>query len=183
MHLTPTAGLSRVGSVGIYLFSNRISYYSSNSILPADFNCRSFYSVIVYLNTIPLGEGGGTRFYLDGAVEALHSNGDEGANKWTGKAELVTGLVDPVAGRLLAFEQSLVHEGVPPVAENCKYIIRSDVLYQRTPSVCDTPKDIEAYRLFREAEQLAEAGRVSESIPLFKKAVKLSPDMAEMMGQ
>jgi hypothetical protein len=155
-----------------------------------DFNCRSFYSVIVYLNTIPTGldgsdsGGGGTRFYVDGAIEQLHSGGGESNNKWTGKAELITGLVDPVAGRLLMFEQSLVHEGVPPAAGggHCKYIIRSDVLYQRTPAVCNAPKDIEAYRLFREAEQLAEAGRVDESIPMFRKAVKMSPDMAEMMG-
>ena len=148
-----------------------------------DFNCRSFFSVIVYLNTIPVGGGGGTRFYVDDAIEELRPDGGEGENKWTGKAELVTGTVDPVAGRLLAFEQSLVHEGVPPNSVHCKYIIRSDVMYVRNPPVCNSPRDIEAYKLFRSAEELAEAGRVDDSIPVFRKAIKLSPDMAAMMGQ
>lgn len=136
----------------------------------------------MYLNTIPVGGGGGTRFYVDGAIEELRPDGGEGANKWTGRAELVTGTVDPVAGRLLAFEQSLVHEGVPPIGDHCKFIIRSDVMYARTPPVCNLPRDIEAYRLFRHAEELGEAGRVDESIPIFRKAIKLSPDMAVMMG-
>jgi hypothetical protein len=95
---------------------------------------------------------------------------------------LVITTVNPRAGRLLIFDQALVHEGIPPCDPNFKFIIRSDIMYQRTPSICDSSTDIEAYRLFKEAEQLAEAGRVEESIPLFRRAVKMSRELAAIMG-
>jgi hypothetical protein len=37
--------------------------------------------------------------------------------------------------------------------------------------------------MYREAEQLAEEGNTAESIRLFSKALKLSPEMAQIMGQ
>lgn len=91
--------------------------------------------------------------------------------------------MDPVAGRLLIFHQSLVHEGVPPKSPHLKYIIRSDVMLTRTPAICDSEADREAYRIFKQAEDLAEQGRVDEAVPLFKRALKLSPEMARIMGQ
>ena len=149
-----------------------------------DFNTRSFYSVIVFLNTIPKGCGGGTRFYAADAVKNLtaHTNVD-GKVHWSSDPSLITAEVDAVAGRLLIFHQSMVHEGVPPVSPYMKYIIRSDVMLSRTPAICDSPADREAYRIFRQAEDLAEEGRVDEAVPLFKKALKLSPEMARIMGQ
>jgi hypothetical protein len=33
---------------------------------------------------------------------------------------------------------------------NCRYIIRSDLMYKRTPAICDTSTDVEAFRLFQE---------------------------------
>lgn len=149
-----------------------------------DFNTRSFYSVIIFLNTIPVGKGGGTRFYVDEAVKNLKSvtNG-EGKVHWTTDSSLVTANVDAVAGRLLIFHQALVHEGVPPLSPHLKYIIRSDIMMRREPAVCDSAQDKEAYRIFREAENLAEAGDIDASMPLFRRAFKLSPEMARIMGQ
>jgi hypothetical protein len=48
---------------------------------------------------------------------------------------------------MLVFEQSLVHEGVPPAQPHIKYIIRSDVMFQRDPAICDSPQDVAAYAL------------------------------------
>ena len=90
--------------------------------------------------------------------------------------------MSPVCGRMLIFDQSLVHEGVPPLAPYSKFIIRSDVMFQRSPAICDSPIDKEAYRIFKQAEQLAEAGNIEESIPQFRRAVKLSPTLAAIMG-
>lgn len=112
------------------------------------FNRRSFYSVIVYLNTIPAPCGGGTRFYSFDAVQRLKSAASAtGSKMWTSDPNLVLAEVLPVAGRVLVFEQSLVHEGVPPVQPYLKYIIRSDVMFQRSPAICDSPQDVAAYAL------------------------------------
>ena len=149
-----------------------------------DFNMRSFYSVIVFLNTIPPGSGGGTRFYVNDAVQQLKSKvNEDGKVHWTTDPSLVTATVDAVAGRMLIFHQALVHEGVPPISPYLKYIIRSDVMMRREPPVCDSPQDREAYKLFKEAEDLAEAGDVDASMPLFRRAFKMSPEMARIMGQ
>ena len=147
-----------------------------------NFNLRSFYSVIVYLNTVPKGMGAGTRFYESRACEELKNVDVQGHTVWSADTSLVTHEVDPVAGRLLIFHQSLVHEGVPPLEGFQKYIIRSDVMLKRRVPVCDTETDRTAYSLFRQAEDLAESGSVDESVVLFKKALKMSPTMAAFMG-
>lgn len=145
-----------------------------------DFNRRSFYSVILFLNDIPDGRGGGTRFYKREALQNLQ-NGKEG--RWTAADEYKTHEVSPQAGRLLIFDQRLVHEGVPPTDPYVKHIIRSDVMYQRTEPVCNSTEDKEAYRMFREAEVVAETGDVEGSVKLFRRALKMSPTLAMYMGQ
>jgi hypothetical protein len=148
------------------------------------FNYRSFYSVIIFLKDIPIEKGGGTRFYLDSAVSNLFLCTIDGREYWTADSSLITGEVASVAGRLLYFHQSLVHEGVPVHNyQTCKYIIRTDIMFLRSPAICDQEKDRKAYTMFRKAEELAEEGLISESISLFSKALKLSPDMARIMGQ
>ena len=70
-------------------------------------------------------------------------------------------MVFPVAaveGAALIFAQNLPHEG-EPVDEGCtKYIIRTDVMYERVDKRCDSSVHREAYKLFREAK-LAEADK------------------------
>ena len=152
-----------------------------------DFNDRSFFSVIIFLNDIQPESGGGTRFYSDAATQHLKmspsGNDSSSGQRWTADQSLVLGTVAAVAGRMLIFHQSLVHEGVPPSFPESKYIIRSDIMYTRYPKICAQPNDLTAYIIFREAEELAENGLVSESILLFKQCFKLSPDMAKIMGQ
>lgn len=148
------------------------------------FNYRSFYSVIIFLKDIPIEKGGGTRFYSTSAASNLFSCTVDGREYWTADSSLITGEVASIAGRMLYFHQSLVHEGVPVHNyRTCKYIIRSDIMFLRNPAICDGEKDRQAYSLFRKAEELAEEGSISESIPLFSKALKMSPDMARIMGQ
>jgi hypothetical protein len=145
-----------------------------------DFNTRSFYSVIIFLSDIPMASGGGTRFYADDTIKSLICDG----NHWTADAEKMVAEVESVAGRFLLFHQSLVHEGVPtdPNTCYCKYIIRSDIMFRRSPELCNGERDRSAFALFQQAEELAEAGDVAESIKLFQRAFKLSPEMAQMMG-
>lgn len=152
-----------------------------------DFNRRSHYTIVLFLNSVPVGYGAGTRFYDAMAVDKLQLLRDEKSQEevlqWTASPELLKGEVDAVAGRMVLFHQAWVHEGVPPVSPYKKYIIRSDVIFQRDPPVCDSPQDREAYKLFREAEELAESGDNDKAIPLFRKAFRMSPVLARMMGQ
>lgn len=148
-----------------------------------DFNHRSHYSALIFFNTVPLDKGAGTRFYDKTAVTKLEKKLINNVEYWTADESLVTNAVAAVEGRLLIFHQALVHEGIPPVEPYLKYILRSDVIFSRTPAICDNEKDKEAYRLFKQAEDLAENGEVEAAVPLFKKAFKLSPEMARIMGQ
>lgn len=152
-----------------------------------NFNTRSFFSVIIFLNDIDTENGGGTRFYSESATKNLQMITSEdthvSSNRWTADKSLITDTVSAVAGRMLIFHQSLVHEGVPPSFPNCKYIIRSDIMYTRRPAICASPNDLTAYSIFRKAENLAESGNVDESIILFRRCFKLSPDLAKIMGQ
>lgn len=152
-----------------------------------NFNTRSFFSVIIFLNDIDTENGGGTRFYSESATKNLQmitSNDTHiASNRWTADKSLLTDTVSAVAGRMLIFHQSLVHEGVPPSFPDCKYIIRSDIMYTRRPAICASPNDLTAYSIFRQAENLAECGNVDESIILFRRCFKLSPDLAKIMGQ
>jgi len=63
-----------------------------------------------------------------------------------------------------------------------KYIIRSDIMYARKEPLLNTEQDQLAYAMFLQAEVAAEAGDVEGSIALFKKAIRLSLAMAQMMG-
>ncbi len=148
-----------------------------------NFNTRSFYSVIIFLNDIPLNEGGGTRFYDNIAVKSLRKKTVNGVPFWTADPSLVQCEIESKRGRMLIFHQSLVHEGVPPVPPHEKFIIRSDVMMRRSVPLCDSESDIEAYAMFRMAEDLSESGDVDGAVVLFKKAFKISPAMAAIMGQ
>ena len=145
-----------------------------------DFNLRSLYSIVLYLNDLPAGCGGGTSFYVPDAIQKLVPA--EKTGRWTADPSLVLSTVEPKAGRMLVFQQTQIHEGVPPVAPHMKYIIRSDIMFKRTPAVCDQPHDLEAYDLFRKAETLSEEGHASEAVKLFQRAFKMSPELAKFLG-
>ncbi len=63
-----------------------------------------------------------------------------------------------------------------------KYIIRTDILYEREDKICDTPDDRRAYDLFRQAEILEAEGQSHEAAKLFRQMTKLSPALAQIFG-
>jgi hypothetical protein len=148
-----------------------------------DFNQRSMYTLIVYLNTCT--DGGQTRFYTDEARGKLVRDEHD---RFTSAPELAVAAVEAVQGRALVFHHDLVHEGVP-VGETpgaIKYIIRSDVMYERTPRLYDSPKDREAYTLYMKAQELSNADddpdKINESMLLFRRCFKMSPGLADVFG-
>jgi leukotriene-A4 hydrolase len=144
-----------------------------------NFNIRSFYSVIIFLNTIP--DNGGTKFYKDVAVTKLFQTSPGSA--WKADDRLCVCEVKAVVGRLLLFDQKYVHEGVPPGENNLKFIIRTDIMFIRNPCLLTSPQDVEAYALHQKAEYLSETGEIEESIKLFRQAYRMSPDLARIMRQ
>ncbi|KAJ1445085.1 putative methyltransferase-domain-containing protein [Pelagophyceae sp. CCMP2097] len=140
------------------------------------FNRRSHFSVIIYLNE-PAG-GGGTAFYEAAAVRALVED-DQG--RWTAPAAMRLGTVLSRKGRLLVFDQRLVHEGVPP--ENSrKHIIRSDIMFDRCEPRFDNPVDRAAYAEYHAAVDLAGEGRHDEARAAFERCRRAAPDLAAVFG-
>lgn len=142
-----------------------------------DFNHRSMYTMLVYLNKCK--GGGGTRFYHDDQVGKLVK---DAGGRYTGQDEHVLATVETKVGRALCFFHNILHEGcaVDPGCE--KYIIRSDLMYDRTPAICCSPKDVEAFELYQEADELAAQGKVEASMKLYQRCVKMSPELANVYG-
>lgn len=164
-------------------------YPSSGSFSPhtdgrvvKSLNLRSFYSVILFLNDIPSCEGGGTRFFTRDALENLFlCYHDTSIGRWTADVKFSTVTVEAKAGRLLLFDQCLVHEGLPPLHDCSKYILRSDILYKRVDGLSEDIH-LKAYEFYRKGEYYAESGEVELSIEMFKKAFKMSSEIANLLG-
>ena len=61
-----------------------------------------------------------------------------------------------------------MHEGCPPDDGHVKFIIRSDVMYNRTPAICNSDDDRRAFEMYMEAREAEGAGRLDEAVALFR---------------
>eukprot|EP00440_Ansanella_granifera_P012826 gb/GFBE01013930.1/.p1 GENE.gb/GFBE01013930.1/~~gb/GFBE01013930.1/.p1 ORF type:complete len:396 (+),score=92.88 gb/GFBE01013930.1/:1-1188(+) len=155
-----------------YLSGGHFSPHTDGTTV-VDFNRRTFYSCVLFLNDSPWG--GHTRLYADAQMQKELRKDEEG--RLTGDPALVLSEVPPKPGRMLVFYHRLMHEGVP-AAE--KYIIRSDVLYRREPEICTAPEDVEAFKLYQEAQLRAEHGECDAAAALFRRAFKTSMALKEV---
>lgn len=142
-----------------------------------DMNTRSLYSSLVYLNTCL--EGGHTRL-LELRPGQAYELDDLG--RYRAPSESIKASVPVKAGDVLFFYQTIVHEGQPVAPGHEKYIIRTDVMYRRTPAICTAPNDIAAFKMMKEAEELEAGGKAMEACELFQKCSKLSPELAQVYG-
>lgn len=94
-------------------------------------NERSFFTVLLYLTDLTgADDGGSTRFLKTGQNAAIHGSGPfEEAHE----DEVVYTLNPKMGDCLIFFQPGLLHEGEELRAEE-KYILRSDVMFQRVPS-------------------------------------------------
>nr|CEL70631.1 TPA: tetratricopeptide repeat-containing protein [Neospora caninum Liverpool] len=124
---------------------------------------------------------GGETLVVDNVQKTQPMAVDE-AGRHTADPQLIVDSVEALAGRMLFFYHTQMHEGrrVGPGAS--KFIIRTDVLYRRKIPLLTTPKDQEAFALWQRAELLAEEGQADEAAVLFRRSVKLSPDLAAIYG-
>lgn len=139
-----------------------------------DFNKRTMYTALVYLSS---SEDGETRIFDDQQMNEPFTLID---GKLRGNPDLVLGNVKPRIGRVLVFYHRLMHEGNPA---QYKYIIRTDITYERQPRICDEPHDRVAFELYMKAQELSEKGECHEAMILFRRAFKMSSALAKVYGQ
>jgi leukotriene-A4 hydrolase len=148
-----------------------------------DLNQRSLYSVLVYLNTCEVG-GDTTLFapppeaHPDAQRVFLRDTG----NRLRWPADWAADSAPPIEGNVLLFRQDAPHEG-SPVGQGCeKLIIRTDIMFERTPAACDDDAGRAAYALWREANSAEEKGEAMQAMALFRKSARTSPALADLMG-
>jgi hypothetical protein len=146
-----------------------------------DFNNRSLYSMIIYLNDC--AEGGSTRMLV---LEEGDSFATDSDGRFRGREENVVDSCPVEAGSVLLFYQNIVHEGEPVGAGCTKYIIRTDLMFKRDRPFCDSEKDRQAFRLMKSAEEIENSQKGPESAmqaaALFRKAFRMSPTLAQVYG-
>jgi len=128
---------------------------------------------ILYLSRC---SGGETQFY---ANEQIEKTLEEIRGRLTGDAKHVLYSVHPEPGRFLFFWQNLMHEGCPP-GEGEKYIIRSDLFFERKPKIFDSEKDREAFDYYLKALTLGDKNLCKEANHYFNKARRTSENIRKL---
>lgn len=145
-----------------------------------NFNRRSFYSVLVYLNTCE--EGGETSLFCNQPKGSSLSHFDvDYHSRYRWPKEWIGDAAKCEKGSVLIFRQEIVHEGAP-VGENAlKIIIRTDVMYERVEKKCDDENGRRAYDLHKQAQNEESEGNWEKAIELLKLCRKVSPEYADLV--
>jgi hypothetical protein len=139
-----------------------------------DFNRRSLYTVLLYLNECE--EGGATQLLRAEQGEATQTDGT-GAS--IARETFVVHAVRPVCGRGLLYWHQVLHAGERVGPSSVKYCLRTDVMYERDPPICTEPNDVQAFELCQAARALEANGRAMDALPLYMRARKLSRGIAK----
>ena len=152
-------------------------HYDADFVLDP-FRKRSLKTFMVYLNDNY--EGGETNF-LDS--HELHLDSDRGI--YCSPPECVFASLKARRGDCLVFDHLLLHEG-QQVSRGEKYIIRSDVMFEKAPVVGldeeaeeEERRQEEALSLYRAGVCLEEGGDVDGAIQLYRRAFKLCPEIED----
>jgi len=146
-----------------------------------DVNRRTCFTTLLYLRDT-VEEGGGRTFLLKPESKD-NPFPKTPENKLTSREEDRIYGVQPKTGRLLLFYHEDMHEAEAVVDGHEKYIIRTDIVYRRTPEILTSDADTEAYQCWIESQRLAEEENDSQGcVMMLKKAFRLSPGLADLMG-
>jgi len=145
-----------------------------------DFNTRSLYSVLIYLNDCD--DGGETVMYAPpvGAERNLFVKDDRERYRWP--KEWIADVVKCVAGNALVFRQEIPHEGAPVGRGRVKTLLRTDVMYERCEPLFTDALGLEAYALHQRAMELESSGDAMGAMRLFRHCRRLCPAYAEVVG-
>jgi len=166
-------GINPVMLYGRYLEDCHFSPHSDgNNVI--DFNNRSLFTVLVYLTDCI--DGGSTNLFQEQQQFEVDSKGRKRF-----PAHAITDLAEVRMGNVLIFRQDHLHEGEPVGKDSEKVIIRTDVMFTRTPPACNDQNGLDAYALYLKAQTLEGDGKYAEASFAYKQASKLSPQLAKML--
>lgn len=117
------------------------AHYDESKFL--SINDKSFYSVLLYLND----DEGGDIVFNDKKIS-----------------------FKPKAGRLIIFNQKLLHQSLP--SKNEKYFIHSEVMFRRTNDILND-SDYKAFEIYKEAQSLPDKQRSEQEEIAFKMSAEL----------
>lgn len=134
-----------------------------------DYNERSLYTVLIYLNDC--AAGGATQLLSSEAGETCC---EDAYGARIARAQAVVHAVRPKPGRALMYYHQVLHAG-ETVGKGChKYCLRTDVMYRRVPPRGTAPHDVQAFELVLQARAAEARGAPMEALPLYRRAAKLS---------
>ena len=135
---------------------------------------RSLKTFMVYLNDDY--QGGETSFSDDHDIHL-----DTARGIYCSPEDEVYTQLKARRGDLLIFDHKILHEG-KQVTEGVKYIMRSDVMYERFNTTAESVTDedrtcAQAVQLFHEGMKLEEMQLIDEAIKKYSRAYKLCPEL------
>ncbi|KAJ3299888.1 hypothetical protein HK104_006245 [Borealophlyctis nickersoniae] len=145
-----------------------------DGVLQLDLNTRSMKTFMFYLNSE--FEGGTTNFVMDQEGTGLHV---DASGKIKAQEGTILHRVKPTAGMALVFNHGLLHEG-EELRSGQKYILRSEILFQRVEPLEISAAQQEAIVLRQRAENLEAQGKMEEAVACYKRAFKLCPEIEKM---
>eukprot|EP00300_Choanocystis_sp_HF-7_P014617 c18751_g1_i2.p1 GENE.c18751_g1_i2~~c18751_g1_i2.p1 ORF type:complete len:250 (+),score=14.38 c18751_g1_i2:191-940(+) len=159
--LNPNVRVCRYNTLGHFN-----PHYDGDIIVSPD--RRSFKTVMVYLNDCVAG--GSTRFLNLPILEAANST----PLHTVVPDDCVELKVKPEAGMAIVFNHYLMHDG-ETVTEGLKYMMRSEVMFERSVYPTFSASEDEAMRLYRSATEVEAAGDPMQAMQLYRRAFKLCP--------
>ncbi|RUS87648.1 hypothetical protein EGW08_004571 [Elysia chlorotica] len=135
---------------------------------------RSLKTFMIYLNG---NFHGGSTNFVDPS-QTLYMGPD---GKYCAEEKNILYRVHPETGLAIIFNHNRLHEG-QRIEEGVKYILRTDIMYKNLrPSALSQNED-KAIELLQMADRLESSGKCMEAMELYKKAFKMSPEVAQSYG-
>jgi leukotriene-A4 hydrolase len=152
-------------------------------------NHRSLYSVLIYLNECEVG--GGTALFAQPPEASLgkflvekrrDASAELETEKYRWPEEWCVDVAPVAPGTALVFSQNTAHEGVPVGEAHEKILIRTDVMYRRSPPVFEDALGEKAFELHRDAQTAEAAGDHMGAMRLYRHCRRLCPAYADFVG-
>ncbi|KAK7471519.1 hypothetical protein BaRGS_00035858 [Batillaria attramentaria] len=135
---------------------------------------RSLQTFMLYINGD--FEGGSTNFIDE--HQTLYQD-EEG--KYCAEEKNILCRLQPEPGLAIIFNHHRLHEG-QKLKTGVKYILRTDIMFRNITQASRSDSEEKALQLVQEAERKEASGECMEAAELYRKAFKLSPELAAAYG-